>query len=44
LDNYAEFLPRLDTAAASLKTRQDKLSYILWAVRTAADQNDFGFD
>ncbi|QOD06147.1 hypothetical protein [Pseudarthrobacter sp. BIM B-2242] len=44
MDNYGEFLQRLDTAAASLKTRQTKLNHILWAVRTAADQNDFGFD
>lgn len=44
MDNYTEFLQRLETAAASLKTRQTKLNNILWAVRTAADQNDFGFD
>lgn len=44
MDNYGEFLQRLDTAAASLKTRQTKLSYILWAVDTAADQNQHGFD
>lgn len=44
MDNYGEFLQRLDTAAASLKTRQTKLNYILWAVGTAAKQNRFGFD
>lgn len=44
MDNYGEFLQRLDTAAASLKTRQTKLNNILWAVSTAAKQNRFGFD
>jgi hypothetical protein len=44
MDNYTEFLQRLDTAAASLKTRQTKLNNALWAVRTAAEQNQFGFD
>jgi len=44
MDNYTEFLQRLDTAAASLKTRQTRLNHALWAVRTAAEQNQFGFD
>jgi prefoldin subunit 5 len=44
MDNYTEFLQRLDTAAASLKTRQTKLNNALWAVRTAAEQNQYGFD
>lgn len=44
MDNYEEFLARLDRAAASLKTRQTKLDRALWAVRTAAEQNQYGFD
>jgi prefoldin subunit 5 len=42
MDNYDEFLQRLDTAAASLKTRQTKLDKALVAVRTAAEQNEYG--
>jgi hypothetical protein len=44
MDNYTEFLQRLDTAEASLKTRQDKLNNALWAARTASKQNQYGFD
>lgn len=44
MDNYTEFLARLDAAAASLKTRQTKLNHALWAVRTAAEHNKFGLD
>lgn len=44
MDNYAEFLQRLDTAAASLKKRREKLGAALAVVGAAADQNRFGFD
>ncbi|QOT19369.1 hypothetical protein [Paenarthrobacter sp. YJN-5] len=44
VDNYGEFLQRLDTAAASLKKRHDKLSAALAVVSIAADQNQFGLD
>ncbi|WP_354214924.1 hypothetical protein [Arthrobacter sp. UYCo732] len=42
MDNYAEFLRRLDTAAASLKKRQTKLDTARAVVSTLADQNEFG--
>jgi prefoldin subunit 5 len=43
VDNYAEFLERLDRAVASLKKRQARLNHALWAVGSAAEQNRFGF-
>jgi hypothetical protein len=43
MDNYAEFLQRLDNAAASLKKRHKKRSAALAVVSIAADQNKFGY-
>lgn len=43
MDNYAEFLERLDKAAASLKKRQAKLNHALLVVSYAATQNRFGY-
>lgn len=42
MDNYAEFMQRLDTAAASLKKRHHNLGKALSVITIAAHQNEFG--
>lgn len=42
MDNYAEFLQRLDTAANSLKDRRDALGLAQGVVTEALEDNDYG--
>ncbi|MEC5181259.1 hypothetical protein [Arthrobacter sp. CG_A4] len=43
MDNYAEFLQRLDTTAASLKDRNEALGRVRVVVAKALEENDYGF-
>jgi DNA repair exonuclease SbcCD ATPase subunit len=43
MDNYAEFLQRLDTAAKSLKERRDALGRAQGVVSEALEDNDYGY-
>lgn len=42
MDNYAEFLQRLNTAEASLKSRQSALGHVRAIVSSALKDNDYG--
>lgn len=43
MDNYAEFLQRLNTAAASLKDRHEALGRVRTVVAKALEENDYGY-